>query len=214
MDIMSSQVKFCTWVLPQWDVKCSEPDAPARKEGSPMHARKLLVVVGVFLLASASAAAYAARAQSSSKDSPQASAKTAGEKVAEAQIPEKDANYFLLTGTALHEGGSAWEGLEVILLSLDKKKKSSVFYAPNEEGSIELTNPHAKTDDKGRFAIKVHRGYLAKDAEETEFRVGYMKPVPFGAVTHLIEMGKKGSREPLTLKIKKDVETMELGEIW
>lgn len=178
-----------------------------------MYARKPLVVVGVFLLASASAAAYAASAQSSSKESPQSSAKTAGEKVAEAQTPEKDADHFLLAGTALHRDGSAWEGLEVMLLFL-KKGNSEAFYAFDAEGRTKLTNPHAKTDAKGRFAINVHRGYLQKDAAETEFRVGYFKPVPFGAVTHLIEMGKKGSKESLTLKIKKDVETMDLGEIW
>jgi hypothetical protein len=179
-----------------------------------MCARKVLVVVGVFLLASASAAAYAARAQSSSKESPQSSAKTAGEKVAEAQSPENDANYFLLTGTALHEDGSAWEGAEVVLFPLDKKSgKSRVGYGLNPEtGHVELGNPNAKSDAKGRFAIKVHRGYLQKDAEETEFRIGHLEPVR--GTVGLVEMRKKGSKEPLTLKIKKDVETMDLGGIW
>jgi hypothetical protein len=193
-------------------IKCNEPDAPSRKEGSPMYARKLLVVVGVFLLASASAVAYVARAQSSSQRSPQSSAKTAGEKVAEAQTPEKDANYFLLTGTAVHEDGSAWEGMEVVLFFLDKRKTSSVFYAADSEGLVKLTNPRAKTDAKGQFAIKVHRGYLQKDAEETEFRIGRLEPVR--GTLNLVEMKRKISKGPLTLKVKKNVESTDLGEIW
>jgi hypothetical protein len=71
---------------------------------------------------------------------------------------------------------------------------------------------HETTDTTGRFAIKVHRGYLDKDAEETEFRIGYLKASRGQA--ELIEMGKKGSKEPLALKIKKDVEKLDLGEIW
>jgi hypothetical protein len=178
-----------------------------------MCARKLWVVVGVFLLASTSAAAYGANAQSSSKESPQSSGKTAEEKAAEAQSPERDANSFQLTGTALHQDGSAWEGLQIMLLFV-KKGKSEAIYAFDAEGQSQLTNPHAKTDAKGRFAINVHRGYLKEDAEETEFRVGYFQPVPLGSISHLIEMRKKGSKGSLTLRIKKNVDAVDTGEVW
>lgn len=79
-------------------------------------------------------------------------------------------------------------------------------------GHVELGNPNAKTDAAGRFALKVHRGYLQKDAGETEFHIGYIKTSRGQA--ELMEMGKKGNQEPLALKIKKNVEKLDLAEIW
>jgi hypothetical protein len=168
----------------------------------------IMSLLSAFLLASATTIICAPNAQTSTKESSQSSAKDKDKKTAETQSSEKDANYFQLIGTALHRDGSAWEGVEVVLFNLDKDKNSSVFYYPDEKGVIQLSNPRAKADAKGRFAIKVHRGYLEKDAEETEFRIGYLSA---GRGT---EMRQKGGKEPLTLKIKKDVEVLDLGEIW
>ena len=138
---------------------------------------------------------------------------TSGE-AAGAQNAKLDSRYFLLTGIALHENGSPWEGLEVVLFYFDKPGgKIQVGYGMNPQtGHVELGNPNAKTDAAGRFVIKVLRGYLEKDTEETEFRIGYLKAARGQAEE--VEMGKKGSREPLALKVKKNVEKLDLGEIW
>ncbi len=135
-------------------------------------------------------------------------------KAADAQKTKMDSQHFLLTGIVLHENGTPWEGLEVVFFTFDRTSgKSRVGYGLNPEtGHVELGNPNAKTDAAGRFVIKVHRGYLDKDAEETEFRIGYLKAARGQA--EVVEMGKKGSQEPLALKIKKNVEKLDLGEIW
>jgi hypothetical protein len=163
--------------------------------------RVFVIFIAASGLALASAAAYKTRAATYDEAS-------------EAQKATPDPQYFFLTGIALHENGSPWEGLEVVLFYFDKPGgKIKVGYGLNPEtGHVELGNPNAKTDAAGRFVIKVLRGYLEKDAEETEFRIGYLK-IARGQAEE-VEMGKKGSREPLVLKIKKNVEKLDLGEIW
>ena len=132
---------------------------------------------------------------------------------ADAQPAEVDPQHFLLTGTALHKDGTPWPGLDVVLFP-QKSGQSQVGYGLNPEtGQVELGNPKATTDAAGRVAIKVDRGYLDKKKEETGFRIGYVKGSR-GQAALLIEMGKKGSKEPLALKIKKDVEKLDLGELW
>ncbi len=135
-------------------------------------------------------------------------------KTSEPREVKVDPQHFLLMGTALHEDGSPCEGLEVVLFSYDKTSgKSRVGYGLNPgTGHVELGNPNAKTDAAGRFVIKVNRGYLNKDKEETEFRIGYLRATRRQA--EMVEMGKRGSKEPLALKIRKDVEKLELSEIW
>ena len=165
---------------------------------------KILVFVNVIAvtgLALASATVYKTRTEAS-------------DEACEAQKSKTDPQYFFLTGIALHENGSPWEGLEVVLFYFDKPGgKIQVGYGLNPEtGHVELGNPNAKTDAAGRFVIKVLRGYLDKGTEETEFRIGYLKAARGQAEE--VKMGKKGSREPLVLKIKKNVEKLDLGEIW
>ena len=177
---------------------------------------KYLVIMSLFgasLLAFDREANPVQKSQTSSKKS-SAAAKPASERSAKPQAPAKDVTHFLLTGTAVHEDGSAWEGLGVVLFTYDKEAgKSRVGFGLNPEtGHVELGNPNAKTNAQGRFSIRVHRGYLERDAEETEFRIGRLE-TNRGTVAP-VEMKQKDSEEPLTLKIKKDVEVVDLGEIW
>ena len=82
----------------------------------------------------------------------------------------------------------------MVLFYFDKPGgKIQVGYGSNPQtGHVELGNPNAKTDAAGRFMIKVLRGYLEKNTEETEFRIGYLK-VARGQAEE-VELRKKGSR--------------------
>jgi hypothetical protein len=128
-----------------------------------------------------------------------------------AQLHEKETTDLLITGTVIHEDGAPREGLQVVLVPWNSANgEGSIFFYPDDEGVLQVGNPNATTDGAGRFTMTVSRAYLER--EETEFRIEYGE-ARFG-YANWIGLSPKGSKEPLVLNFKEDVNEVDVGEVW